>query len=154
MKFGDAPEVCATFADLLADALMRTQIGGSAYAAVAAVPLHPARERERGYNQAGLIASALAQRLLLPDWSKSLIRKRPTNRQSELPTMAERRDNVHDVFAVRTPELLKRQHLILVDDILSTGATILSLRQTVLEAGAASVTLAAAASGHRVIPSD
>lgn len=148
MKFGDAPDVCSTFADLVADALLRTVPGPSTADAVAAVPLHPKRERERGYNQAGLIAGALSRRLLLPDLSDCLERNRVTGRQSELVTMAERRNNVAGAFVVRAPELFAQQHVILVDDILSTGATILSLRQTVLDAGAASVTLAAVASGY------
>lgn len=151
MKFSDAPEVSATFADLLADAVLRSgpQIVSTTFTAVAAVPLHPARERERGYNQAALIAAALGRRLLLPDWSAGLQRVRSTGRQSELLTMAERRNNVAGAFSVKWPSLFVNQHLILVDDILSTGATILAARQAVLDAGAASVTLAAVASGYR-----
>lgn len=151
MKFSDAPEVSATFADILADAILRTGSTDPSmtFAAVAAVPLHPARERERGYNQAALIAAALGRRLLLPDWSAGLERTRSTGRQSELLTMAERRNNVAGAFSVRWPSRFAHQHLILVDDILSTGSTILAARQAVLDAGAASVTLAAVASGYR-----
>ena len=184
MKFSDAPEVSATFADLLADAILR--VGSAipfttasaiptgptaptpptvptgptapappaipAFTAIAAVPLHPARERERGYNQAALIAAALGRRLLLPDWSTGLERIRSTGRQSELLTMAERRNNVAGAFSVKWPSRFAHQHLILVDDILSTGSTILATRQAILDAGAASVTLAAVASGYRLRP--
>jgi ComF family protein len=148
MKFGDSPEVCATFADLITDALLRTHPHTSAFTAVVAVPLHAAREKERGYNQAALIASSISRRLLLPDWSGCLVRGRATGRQSELLTLAERQHNVANAFAVISPERIRRRHLILVDDILSTGATLLSLRQTILQAGAASVTMVAAASGN------
>lgn len=147
MKFGDAPEVCATFADLIADALLRTVPNTTAFTAVAAVPLHSSREMERGYNQAALIAGAISRRLLLPDWSAYIARSRATGRQSELLTMAERLNNVENAFVVLAPERVCHRHLILVDDVLSTGATLLSLRQSLLAAGTASVTLTAAASG-------
>jgi len=169
MKFSDAPEVSATFADLLADAILRTVTQNPAsivpmtptatihpiipsftsFTAVAAVPLHPSRERERGYNQAALVAAALGRRLLLPDWSAGMERVRSTGRQSELLTMAERRNNVANAFSVKWLNRFKHQHLILVDDILSTGSTILAARQAILEAGAAVVTLAAVASVYR-----
>jgi len=147
MKFSDAPEACEAFAALLADAIQRTvRLPGGC--AVAAVPLHPLRERERGYNQAALIAGALARRLLLPDFSGGLSRHRRTGRQSELKTLPERRDNVSNAFFVTNPTLFFGRHILLVDDILSTGATILSAREALLQAGASSVLPVAVASGE------
>lgn len=146
LKFGDAPEISAPFAALIADALLRQGESATAWNAVIAVPLHATRERERGYNQAGLIAASVAQRLLLPDWSDCLGRHRSTGRQSELKSMDQRLRNVENAFFVRWPQPLIGQHLLLVDDILSTGATMQSARKVLLGAGAASVTLAAAAS--------
>lgn len=148
MKFSDAPEACESFAALLADAIRRTgRLSGSS--AVVAVPLHPVREKERGYNQAALIADVLARRLLLPDLSGALSRQRRTGRQSELRTMSERRDNVADAFIVTNPTPLRGRQIVLVDDILSTGATILSAREALLKAGVSSVLPVAVASGER-----
>ncbi len=148
MKFSDAPETCDTFAALLADAITRAG-HGTGYSAVAAVPLHPARKRERGYNQAALVAHGLARRLLLPDWSDGLARSRRTGRQSELKTLSERRDNVANAFSILSPALFTGQRIILVDDILSTGATLLAVHETLIKAGAACVLPVAVASGDR-----
>ncbi len=146
MKFGDAPEASRAFAALLADALLRQTGGEPAWDAVLAIPLHAARARERGYNQAGLLAADVARRLLLPDWSDCLGRCRSTGRQSEIKNMEQRLRNVENAFQVLSPEPVRARRLLLVDDILSTGATMQSARTALMAAGAAAVTLAAAAS--------
>ncbi len=146
LKFGDSPEISTAFAAFLTDALLRQGKSGVEWSAVLAVPLHAERERERGYNQAGLIAQGIARRLLLPDWSFCLGRNRSTSRQSELKTMSERLRNVENAFYICQPEPIRGRHLLLIDDILSTGATMQAARTVLLAEGAASVTLAAAAS--------
>lgn len=146
LKFGDSPEISMPFAHLISDALLRQGFSASNWHAVLAVPLHAARERERGYNQAGLIAAEVARRLLLPDWSDCLGRHKATGRQSELKTMGQRLNNVESAFFARTTQPLAGRSLLLIDDILSTGATMQSARQILIQAGATCVTLAAAAS--------
>ena len=93
------------------------------------VPLHPSRKRERGYNQAELLARGL-QRALRECSSpagfrvdaRSLARKRSTAPQSGLSVQA-RRENVHGVFTVTTPRRVRNRDVILVDDVMTTGAT-------------------------------
>lgn len=146
MKFADSPEISTVFAALITDALLRQGKTGADWAAVIAVPLHPGREAERGYNQAGLLAADIAARLQLPDWSATLGRSSSTGRQSELKTMTQRIQNVENAFYVSQPQLIQNQRLLLIDDILSTGATMQAARKALVAAGAASVSLAAAAS--------
>lgn len=87
------------------------------------VPLHHARKRDRGYNQADLLAGALARRAGLDVWP-ALARSRPTVRQHGLDRAA-RMQNLRDAMAFRPPaDATAPPHsVILVDDILTTGAT-------------------------------
>lgn len=100
--------------------------------AVIPVPLHWLRRRRRGYNQAEVIAAAIARELGAPLLPKALARRRHTGTQTRLDA-ASRLRNVRDVFRVRRlPEGLR--HVLIVDDTFTTGATLaacyLALRPT------------------------
>ncbi len=97
---------------------------------VAAVPLHHVRQRERGFNQAGLLAAAVAGHLQLPDVSTALVRTRATARQSSTRGRAQREANLRAAFAVVDPLAFRGRSVLLVDDVLTTGATIGTLAQT------------------------
>jgi ComF family protein len=88
--------------------------------ALVPVPLAPGRERERGFNQSRLIAERLAGALAVPVRPRWLRRSRPTRPQSELGA-EERRDNVRDAF--RAAAAVAGRHVVIVDDVLTTGAT-------------------------------
>ena len=98
-----------------------------------AVPLHPSRQRGRGFNQ----ARSLAVHLGLP-LSDALVRTRRTETQADLP--AERRHaNVHGAFAVRPQSIVDERVVVLVDDVRTTGATLVACASALLDAGAAEV---------------
>src|SRR5690606_608286 len=105
--------------------------------ALVPVPLAPVRERERGYNQSALLARALGARLELPVWEHALHRVRATRTQTRL-TADERRGNVSGAF--RVPETaaadLRGAHLVLVDDVVTTGATLATCAAELFGAGA------------------
>ena len=100
------------------------------------VPLHPSRLQRRGYNQALEVARELAARLSLP-WRADLARRvRVTREQTDL-TAAERRSNVRGVFAA--DRRVRGRHVALLDDVITTGATIAELAHVMRKAGAARV---------------
>jgi len=89
------------------------------------VPLHPRRLRKRGYNQSEYIARALSDVTKVPVATGYLVRKRD-NPQQAMKSGAEREENVRDLFKVLYPEELFRKHILLVDDVVTTGSTIRS----------------------------
>lgn len=117
------------------------------------VPLHRQRERERGFNQAKLLAQGLGRKLgernampaPLID-SKSLIRSHATPPQTGLSVSA-RHENMRGVFEVRSPERVRDRVVVLVDDVMTTGATLSACAAALKRAGASlvlAVTLARA----------
>lgn len=90
---------------------------------LAPVPLHPLKQLQRGYNQSQLLCEAMSRVLRLPVSHRSIYRRRYTNTQTHKSRM-QRQDNMRDVFAVRHPERLEGKHILLIDDILTTGATL------------------------------
>jgi ComF family protein len=102
------------------------------------VPLHRARRRQRGFDQAELLARRLAGAWGLPVAAGALRRRRATSPQSELPA-ARRRGNVRGAFAVRRPAAVAGRHVLLVDDVLTTGATAEECARCLRRAGAATV---------------
>jgi ComF family protein len=105
--------------------------------ALVPVPLHRARLRRRGYDQALELAKPLARALDLPLQSRLLQRVRPTVPQSELSAAARRR-NLRDAFAVDVVAALPA-HVVLVDDVMTTGATLHAAARALRRAGVARV---------------
>jgi len=103
---------------------------------VTEVPLHRTRRRERGYNQAALLAEALAEAVGAPWLPEALERVRPTRAQARLGP-AERRRNMAGAFRVRHPDALAGRSILIVDDVLTTGATLESALDSLTHAGAA-----------------
>lgn len=87
------------------------------------VPLHWRRRLQRGYNQSELLCRGIAEVLGRPVNSRSLRRHRYTHQQS-LQSSLDREENVKDAFCIRHPEKLEGHHILLVDDVLTTGATL------------------------------
>jgi ComF family protein len=111
---------------------------GSGFDAVLAVPLHPARLREREFNQALLLARGLSSGLKLPLLVDGLERMVPTRPQVELDG-DERRKNVRKAFRVKRPGRVEGRRLLLVDDVYTTGATVNECAKVLKKAGAKAV---------------
>jgi ComF family protein len=105
---------------------------------VVPVPLHPRRQKERGYNQADLIAKPLAKQLGLPYRSSLLVRTRPRP-EKHLLTLRERWESVRGAFATSRSSRVDNLRVLLVDDVLTTGATLDACAKVLREAGAKSV---------------
>lgn len=104
---------------------------------VVAVPLHATRLRERGYNQAALLARELAQRAEIALNERTLVRKRATAPQVDL-SAKERRENVRDAFCCSDDRLAEKR-VLLIDDVCTTGATLEACAIALRESGAHSV---------------
>jgi ComF family protein len=103
------------------------------------VPLHPARQRARGFNQAEVIARSISSALNLPVDGKSLVRTQYSERHRAGLDARGRWDTVNNAFSVPNPRLIKDERILLVDDVLTTGATATSCANALLDAGASTV---------------
>jgi ComF family protein len=107
------------------------------------VPLHWRRLASRRYNQAAVLAHALSKLTGVPVEATALRRTRATPSQGEMPSVRARTKNVVRAFAVaeKTKRAVAAQKIVLVDDVLTTGATVSACTKTLLRAGAASVSV-------------
>ncbi len=104
------------------------------------VPLHPRRLRQRGFNQSALVAAALGRALTRPVCADALVRRRETAPQAGL-TAVERRRNVSGAFGVRRRARVAGRLVTLVDDVTTTGATVLACREALTSGAAREVRL-------------
>ena len=137
LKFEQIEPLGVWFAQRLAEIAVGE---GKAMAAdvVVPVPLHSERERERGYNQAALLSKPLARRLCLPHKSVLLMRTR-ARPEKHLLSLEERWESVRGAFATRPGSQVDNLRVLLVDDVLTTGATLDACARALREAGAKSV---------------
>lgn len=111
--------------------LLRYATGFASVDLVVPVPLHPKKLRERGYNQSAYFAEGLAQSLGKPMLPNALARKTAGESQTH-KSRYERYQNMQDTFQVNEPGALAHRHVLLVDDVLTTGATIEACAQALL----------------------
>ena len=97
------------------------------------VPLHLRRRLRRGYNQSEYLARGIGAALQKPVDTRSVVRTKHTRSQATQKS-GDRWDNVEGIFGVRKPAELVGRHVLLVDDVLTTGATLLSLAEAILHA--------------------
>ena len=142
-KYGGQRHLRYPLADWLAETLNDARLRDMRFAAIIPVPLHAARERERGFNQAMLLAELLAPRLAVPlrPW---LERIRYTTTQTS-HDRAERMENLRDAFRLRKNRDVRGLRVLLIDDVLTTGSTLSECARVLKAAGAISVHAATAA---------
>jgi ComF family protein len=105
---------------------------------VVPVPLFSTRQRERSYNQAGLLAEALALRIDRRFDGTSLVRNRETETQTHFNAV-KRRQNMSGAFSVSRPEWIRQRSVLLVDDVMTTGSTLHECAKALKKAGASEV---------------
>jgi len=143
LKFYDKPRLALPLAALMAE-FAAEEMEPARYELLIPVPLHKVRERERGFNQSRLLAEALLPAFPDSRVDESLQRIRPTRVQSRAVTAAERRANVRGAFAVAGGAVAGRR-VLLIDDVVTTGGTIVECARALQRAGAAEVDVLAAA---------
>jgi len=110
----------------------------AAFDCVVPVPLHPARLRERGYNQSALLAQELGRTARCPVLGRSLLRIRNTKSQTTL-RQKERWTNIRSAFTIKCPFIFKHKNVLIVDDLFTTGATTSEAARVLKQAGAQQV---------------
>jgi len=119
----------------------------SAADVVCPVPLHPARLRERGFNQSLLLAAAISMNTRIP-LVEGLTRTRYTPTQTTKASPEKRLKNVRGAFQIRPDAGIAGKTVLLVDDVMTTGATLDQAAQALLKVGAVSVLGAVVAAAH------
>lgn len=140
MKYGKMKSVGRLFGREIA-ALVS---GDSNWDYVVPVPLHKARLRDRTYNQSEFIARGIGAVIKAEVLADCLIRTRYTGTQTKL-NKQQRRENVKEAFVLNQKYNIAGKNIILVDDVITTGATILECAQTLKQAGAGKVMVCSAA---------
>jgi ComF family protein len=112
------------------------------------VPLHPKKQHARGYNQCELFASGLSETMEIP-WRKNILVKTTHNASQTQKTRMERLENVRATFHINNPDQLKGKHVLIVDDVLTTGATLEACAEKVLAIPQTKVSLATIAFAKR-----
>ncbi len=155
LKYSRLHTAAQVLGGMLAQAIARLASEAPAELLVIPVPLHRSKYAQRGFNQARSLAEEAIKALKKthPAWrltlaSKTLLRLRPTDSQAGL-TPRQRRLNVRGAFSVADGAAVTAKHILLVDDILTTGATARAAAQALAKAGAASVWVATLARAQR-----
>ena len=129
------------FGNFLSDLLVREAVPalrGERWDWLVPVPLHPTKQREREFNQAELIAQQLAGATGIPVKTGLLRRVLPTRTQTQL-TRSQREANMKNAFVADTKAGLNGERIVLIDDVLTTGATTSACAQALISAGAGDV---------------
>lgn len=150
LKYGRRRELASVFGACLADTIAEECTYEALFGGVVHfVPIPLSRERllERGFNQSELIARALVA--ALPQGSAAyadfLTRTKDTEHQTRMHSREARTENARNAFSVRAPNTVRAKRIVLIDDVITTGATMVEARRTLIDAGAREVTCLAVA---------
>ena len=135
LKYRNLRALAPHLAKLLQDYITNNPVPGEV---LVPVPLHKKRLRERGYNQSQLLAKELGKLINVPTADDCLIRQQHTLPQTRTRTVAERQNNVAHAFTCDDYRL-RNKHIILIDDVSTSGATLNACATVLKAAGAASV---------------
>ena len=132
LKYHNHPEVGKTMGRMMAEELKATNFFNG-IDLIVPIPLSRKKERQRGYNQSDWIAWGISEATGIPTDTTSVVRTKSNPSQTTLDHR-QRRENVRDIFAVRHPGNLEGRHILLVDDVITTGATMLSCAEAIARA--------------------
>lgn len=139
LKFNNSPASSTYFGKLMAHVVKTEYLSlGIRFDCVMGVPMHPDEYRSRGYNQAELLAKAVAEDIEVPRFVKVLVKYRRNSAQHTL-SYIERQRNIQGVFRVARPEAIVGRTILLCDDVTTSGSTLDECARTLLKAGAKAV---------------
>lgn len=122
LKYGNQPQIGRQLGRQFGQLLLQSP-GWKKVDALIPVPLHPLRQRQRGYNQSVLFAQGVGEATAIPVLADAMQRVVYTESQTKKKRI-QRFENVNDVFVARHPDRLANKHILLLDDVLTTGATL------------------------------
>lgn len=125
LKYQSKPAYARILAELLSE-----KLDASSVEAIVAVPLYTTRYRDRGFNQAELIAESLAKILNIPLIKQAVFRVKDTPSQTDL-NARQRRSNLKNAFEVKVDKFEGIKRVVLLDDVITTGATMQSLAEKI-----------------------
>jgi ComF family protein len=140
LKYRNEPKLGVMLGNVYGDRMLTAGLR-SAFDLIIPVPLHISRKRKRGYNQSAMFAEGLSQKLSIPCDDNLVERKVRTATQTR-KTKLNRWQNVADVFNVRDRDAIQNKNILLVDDVITTGATIEACGNDLIESGCASMSIA------------
>jgi ComF family protein len=143
LKYNGKTEVGTKFGHLMAERINRSELFKD-IDLIIPVPLHHKRQRIRGYNQSEYIANGIAEVLNIPVSTSHLTRTKVTSTQTK-KTRYYRFENMQTVFNVAHPEQIKNLHVLLIDDVITTGATLEACGIALLNCGIKKLSIAAVA---------
>lgn len=143
LKYKNQPELGIELGRMTGEKLLLSPVY-SGVDLIVPVPLHRKREKSRGYNQSLMIAKGISAQLNVPVEDKNLQRTAATESQTKRGRFS-RHENMNGVFSVKDPAALAGKHILLVDDVITTGATLEACASELLKHGTARVSIAAAA---------
>lgn len=140
LKYKNRPEVGLQLGRWMGQQLQQSNRFTTVQALVP-MPLFIHRQQQRGYNQAERLCAGMAEVLQLPVLEDAVIRSKATSTQTR-KNRVERRENVADSFLIAKPEALQGKHLLLVDDVVTTGATLEACGSALLQGAAVQLSVA------------
>jgi ComF family protein len=140
LKYKQQPELGVMLGNLYGDRLAEAGLK-TAFDLIIPVPLHSSRRRKRGYNQSAKFAEGLAQMLGIPFSDDIMERKIKTETQTR-KTKLNRWQNVNEVFEVSKLDWVQNKNILLVDDVVTTGATLEAAGDCLLQAGCSTLSIA------------
>ena len=144
-KYGGHYHLRRVLVEFLLDAMQDSRLQAAPVDCLVPVPLHPTRLRERGFNQAEALAEAVSKRACVPVL-KCIERRLYTKTQTRFDR-TERMQNLRNAFALRENSNVCGKHLVLLDDVLTTGSTLHECAVVLRTAGAESVRAVTVARG-------
>ncbi len=140
LKYNNTPKLGTAIGEWYAEQLI-TDHAFETVDTIIPIPLHLSKQRLRGYNQSEMFASGLADLFNKPMDTSSIIRNKATATQTKKNRM-ERWTNVEDVFEIQMPEKIKNKHILLIDDVITTGATLEACANKILQVAGCTVSIA------------
>jgi len=132
LKYNHHPEIGVAIGKLIGEEVRKADM---CWDLIVPVPLHESRRRRRGYNQSAQLAMGLSEALGIP-WDESISQRTQRTETQTKRNRLERWLNVEHVFAVASSDKIQNKHVVLVDDVITTGATLEACGRQLLASGA------------------